>query len=264
MHYSLSNKVYIVTGGSRGFGLSMAKALLAAGASVGITGRSKDSMQQAIEILTAEHDDYRDRVCGELADVADSGQVEQAFDNIVQRFGRLDGLVNNAGLARVASTENMVDEEIKLQINTNLLGVVYCCRMAIRYLREVDNGRIINISSATAYHHDEMVHMAVYAATKSAVERFSRDLRRELEGDAIGVSIIRPGASMATDFSAGLDFDRLGDALKAWQDLGPHTYDGMEPEHVADAVVYCLSCPPGLAIDLLEIRPHHKIDKVVF
>ena len=264
MKSSLSDKVYIVTGGSRGFGLAMAKSLLTAGASVGITGRGEESLKQAVASLVADNSEYQSRLCSEVADVADSAQVEQAFANIVARFGGLDGLVNNAGLARVSNTENMLDSDIELQINTNLLGTVFCCRAAIGYLREANNGRIVNISSATAYHHDEMVHMAVYAATKSAVERFSRDLRRELEDDNIGVSIIRPGASMATDFSAGLDFDRLGDALKAWQDLGPHTYDGMAPEHVADAVTYCLSCPVGLAIDLLEIRPQNKIDKVVF
>src|SRR5690606_12782248 len=114
------------------------------------------------------------------------------------------------------------------------------------------------------YHHDEMAHMSVYAATKAAIERFSRELRRELEIDGIGVSIVRPGAVMDTDFSSNLDFNLLKPAIDAWHDSGPYCYHGMDSSHVADAVQFCLSMPSGVSVDLLEIRPSKRMDKPRF
>ena len=87
-------------------------------------------------------------------------------------------------------------EQVLLQVNTNYLGVVFCCQAAIPLLRGSDNPRIVNISSASALHFDEMSHLSIYASTKAAVERFSRDLALELQPDGIGVTCIRPGGAI--------------------------------------------------------------------
>ena len=100
-----------------------------------------------------------------------------------------------------------------------------------------------------------MSHLSIYAATKAAVERFSRDLRVELQGDGIGVTCIRPGAAW-TSFSDGWEPEALTAGLEAWQHTGTYMDAGMEVEHVGDAVAYAVSQPPGVAIDLLEIRPN--------
>jgi NAD(P)-dependent dehydrogenase (short-subunit alcohol dehydrogenase family) len=82
--------------------------------------------------------------------------------------------------------ENLREDEVMSQVQTNFLGTVFCSQAAIPLLRGADNPRIINISSASAWHYDEMCHLSIYAATKAAVERFTRDLRLELQVDRMG------------------------------------------------------------------------------
>ena len=187
----LTDRVYIVTGGSAGFGLSIARRLLDAGARVGITGRNQERLEKAAKELG-------DQCIALVADVSDSAAVAEAFAAIKEHFGRLDGLINNAGLAYPNAVESLVEAEVVTQINTNFLGTVLCCQAAIGLLRGGDNPRIINISSASAWHYDEMSHLSIYAATKAAVERSSRDLYLELQGDGIAVTCLRPGAAWTT------------------------------------------------------------------
>ena len=249
MRTSLTGKVYIVTGGSRGFGLAIAQALVANGAKVGLVSRSQSSLDQAVLDISAEH------ALGVAADVGSRADISHAFNTIKAHFGRLDGLVNNAGLAMPNAIEKLVEEEVLLQVQTNFLGTVFCSQAAIPLLRGGDNPRIINISSASAWHYDEMSHLSIYAATKAAVERFSRDLRVELQSDNIGVTCIRPGGAW-TSFSDGWNPAALQAGIDAWKDIGSYMDVGMDVSHVADAVSYALTQPPGVAVDLLEIRPN--------
>ena len=259
---SLDNKVVVITGGSKGFGKAISQKLKAQGTRLALIARNAADLEKARDELG------KDGISIHPLDITQSDKVNAVFAEIHQQHGRIDHFVNNAGLAKVSPGEALKDEDIAVQINTNLLGKIYCCRAAIPYLKESvvqgGNSRIINISSATAYHHDEMAHMSVYAATKAAIERFSRELRRELEIDGIGVSIVRPGAVMDTDFSSNLDFNLLKPAIDAWHDSGPYCYHGMDSSHVADAVQFCLSMPSGVSVDLLEIRPSKRMDKPRF
>jgi len=252
---AIKDNTYIVTGASRGFGLAITRALVGAGANVGMIARSNEQLQHAVAELAT------DRVVGLAGDVADSAEMAASFARIKEHFGGLDGLVNNAGLARPGSTEHLRPEDVQLQVNTNFIGTVYCCQAAIPLLRGGDNPRIINISSASAWHYDEMRHLSIYAATKAAVERFTRDLRLELQGEGIGVSCIRPG-NADTSFAEGWDFERLKAGIDAWQDSGPTMDTGMTVEQVAEAVLYCLCAPAGVAVDLLEVRPNRPVDKL--
>jgi NAD(P)-dependent dehydrogenase (short-subunit alcohol dehydrogenase family) len=255
MSDQLKGQTYIVTGASKGFGLAMTQALLAQGANVGMIARGQDVLQAAVEKLNTE------KVLGIAGDVADDAQMDEAFTRVKEHFGALNGLVNNAGLARPANTENIDKDELMLQVNTNFVGTVMCCKAAIPLLRGQTNPRIINISSASAWHYDEMFHLSIYASTKAAVERFTRDLRLELQNDGIGVTCIRPGAAW-TNFADGWNEERLMAGVEAWQNSGPTMDTGMEPEHIADAVVYCLAYPAGVAVDLLEVRPNQPIPKL--
>ena len=257
MSVDLQNNVYIVTGGSRGFGLAIAKNLVAHGARVGLISRNQSGLDQAVAEIGADH------ALGVAADVGSRASVSIAFEKIHTHFGRLDGLVNNAGLATPNKVENLVEEEVVLQVQTNFLGTVFCSQLAIPMLRGSENPRIITISSASAWHYDEMSHLSIYASTKAAVERFTRDLRLEVQADGIGVTCIRPGGAW-TNFSDGWDTQALEGALAAWKDVGAHMDMGMEVTHVGDAVRYALSQAPGVAIDLLEIRPNALTSKSIF
>jgi len=241
--------VIAITGGSKGFGFSIASKLIEAGYRVGLIGRDASALQQAVERLGKQH------CFATTADVGSSQQVHEALQAISAHFGQLNGLVNNAGLARPNSVEKSKEAEVILQVNTNFLGTVFASQAAIPLLRGSDNPRIINISSASAWHYDEMSHLSVYAATKAAVERFSRDLREELQVDGIGVTCLRPGGAW-TNFSDGWDSEALIAGLTAWQDAGANMDSGMEAKDVANAVVYALAQPVGVAVDLLEIRPN--------
>ncbi|MDE0930351.1 MAG: SDR family NAD(P)-dependent oxidoreductase [Halioglobus sp.] len=257
MSRELHNNVYIVTGGSRGFGLAIAKSLVGHGARVGLISRNQSGLDQAVAEIGADH------ALGVAADVGSRASVSIAFEKIHTHFGRLDGLVNNAGLATPNKVENLVEEEVLLQVQTNFLGTVFCSQLAIPMLKGSENPRIITISSASAWHYDEMSHLSIYASTKAAVERFTRDLRLEVQADGIGVTCIRPGGAW-TNFSDGWDTQALEGALAAWKDVGAHMDLGMEVTHVGDAVRYALSQPPGVAIDLMEIRPNALTSKSIF
>lgn len=255
----LENKVIVITGGSKGLGLSAAQALVAMGAKVALMARSQEALDTAAAALGEGH-------IGVAVDVADQAAVQAAFAKVHQHFGRIDGLVNNAGLARPNAIEHLPAEDLMLQINTNFVGLVYCSQAAIPYLREqkdAEGSLIVNISSATVHHDNEMSHLSIYAATKAAVETFSRELRHEVTADGIGVTVLVPGAA-ESEFGAGFDFDKLSVALKAWLEKGP-LFDGtMKSESIGQAIAHCFTYPKGVTVDFIEVKPHKPTPKPVF
>lgn len=251
---ALNDNVYIVTGGSKGFGFSISESLLARGAKIAMLARGEQSLTAAAEKLAKKYN--RENIFTQVCDVANGDDIRQAFTNTKQHFGRLNGLINNAGLARPGSVETLREAEVVLQINTNFLGTVLCSQAAIPLLRGENNPRIINISSASAWHYDEMLHLSIYASVKAAVERFTRDLRLECQEDSIGVTCIRPGAAW-TEFAEGWDSERLTAGVNAWaKRFGTLSDGGMNAGHVAESICFALSYPPGVAVDLLEVRPN--------
>lgn len=252
----LKDKVIIVTGGSRGLGFAAAKELIAMGARVGILARNQQAIDKAVEKLGTN-------AFGVSVDVADRDSVFSAFAAVKAQFGKLDGLVNNAGLARPNRIEDLPVDELQLQINTNFLGLVYCCQAAIPMLRENGGGLILNVSSASVHHENEMSHLSIYAASKAAVEVFSRELRHEVTKDNIGVSVVVPG-STASDFAADFDFDNLKEALTAWLDKGKYFDGTMQAEQIGQAIAHCFTYPKGVTVDFLEVKPHMPAEKPVF
>ncbi len=263
---SVKDQVVVITGGSKGFGFACAKKLAVSGAKLALMARNEIDLQKAKETLIEITPDAD--ILMTACDISNSEEVNKSFKVINEHFGKIDHFVNNAGLAKISKIESLSDQDLALQLNTNISGNILCCRAVIPYLKTSSengsNSRIVNVSSASAYHTDEMAHLSVYAATKAAMERLSRELRRELEPYQIGVSILRPGAAMDTDFASNLDFDNLKEALVDWQDQGPHCFEGMNADHVAESVAFCLSMPKGVSVDLLEIRPNIRMKKPIF
>ncbi|MGE0813730.1 MAG: SDR family oxidoreductase [Vicinamibacterales bacterium] len=229
--------VAFVTGGTRGIGLAVVRALVARGDSVALTGTSIESAQRAETAVALAAADAT-RVMGLECDVRDGGAVRRAIDAATQRFGGLDVLVNNAGVGVGAPIAELDEAEWHRLIDTNLTGVFHCCRAALRHLKARGGGWIVNVSSLAG--KNPFVGGAAYCATKAGLDAFSEALMQEVRHDGIRVAQICPG-SVATGFSG-----RAPDAGADWK---------LHPEDVAAAVLHLLSHPARSLPSRIEIRP---------
>jgi NAD(P)-dependent dehydrogenase (short-subunit alcohol dehydrogenase family) len=183
-------KVWFITGASKGFGLEIAKAALAAGDKVIATVRSKP--EQLASTLNNGADLFV-----VVMDVTKESQVKTAVEQGVGHFGSIDVLVNNAGYGIVTAIEEASDEEVRKQYDTNVFGLLNVTRAVLPYLRKQRSGHVINVSSLFGY--DAIPGWALYGSTKFAVEGISKGLAVELAPFNIQVTAIAPGL-FRTDF----------------------------------------------------------------
>jgi 3-oxoacyl-[acyl-carrier protein] reductase len=232
---SLTGKVAIVTGGSRGIGLAIARALVAEGVSVAITGRSDTHLASARPQIEKAGPGAVETFA---ADVRRYDEVERAVDATVARFGGLDFLVNNAGVGIFADVADMTPAQWAEVIETNLTGVFNGCHAAIPHLRRRGGGFIVNISSLAG--KSAFPTAAAYCATKSGLNAFSEALMQEVRYDNIRVSYVMPG-SVATGFMGG-------DSAKGaeWK---------VSADEVAGVVLSLLQHPARSLPSRVELRP---------
>ena len=187
MSNTLTAKVALVTGGSRGLGAAIAKRLAADGAAVAFTYTS--SPQKADEVLRAI-ESAGGRALTIRADSADVKAVQRAVAETVRAFGRLDILVNNAGVVSLAPIDEFKMEDFDRMVAVNVKGVFVATQEAVRHMK--DGGRIVNIGSINS---DLVPFMggSVYALTKAAIAGFTRGLARDLGPRGITVNNIQPG-----------------------------------------------------------------------
>ncbi|MDU4697816.1 MAG: oxidoreductase [Paenibacillus sp.] len=178
------SKVWLITGSSRGFGRSLAEAVLANGDRLIATARKPEQ-------LAALTERYGDRVRTVTLDVTNQEQVKAAVESAIQAFGRLDVLVNNAGYGNIASIEETSPEDFRAQFETNFWGVVYVTKAALPFLREQGSGHILQFSSVGG--RIGSPGLGPYQAAKWAVEGFSEVLAKEVAPLGIKVTIIEPG-----------------------------------------------------------------------
>jgi len=228
----------IVTGGSRGIGFAIARAILRGGGRVMITGRDEQRLNEAVLSLGKLVRDAS-RAAGTVVDVRDRGGIERLVDDTARRFGGIDTLVNNAGVGVFADVAKMTDDEWADVIDTNLTGVFYCSRAAIPELRKAGGAWIINIASLAGRNY--FPRGAAYCASKAGLIAFSEALMQEVRYDDIRVTVIMPG-SVATEFSGPSD----PDGEDAWK---------LSVEDVAECVMDLLRHPPRSLPSRVEIRP---------
>jgi 3-oxoacyl-[acyl-carrier protein] reductase len=231
----MRGKVALVTGGSRGIGLAIARALAAAGADVAVTGRDAARLSSARKALEGAGPA---RVETLETDVRDYPAVEGAIASVVARFGGLDVLVNNAGVGVFADVAEMTPGQWADVIDTNLTGVFNACHAAIPHLRKRRGGFIINISSLAG--KNPFAGAAAYCASKAGLNAFSEALMQEVRYDDIRVSYVLPG-SVATAFSTN-DPQKGAD----WK---------ISPEEVAEVVLNLLRHPARSLPSRVELRP---------
>jgi len=233
--HTFTGKAAIVTGGSRGIGFAIARALLAEGAQVTITGLDDGHLSSARRQLEGAGPGSVEAL---RADVRKYDDVRQAIDATVARFGGLDFLVNNAGVGVFTNAAEMTPEEWSRVIDTNLTGVFYACHAAIPHLRRRGGGFIINISSLAG--KNAFVGGSAYCASKSGLNAFSEALMQEVRYDNIRVSYVMPG-SVATGFS-GNDETSGAD----WK---------VSSDEVAEVVLNLLRHNPRSLPSRVELRP---------
>ncbi|MDG2050416.1 MAG: SDR family oxidoreductase [Myxococcota bacterium] len=266
----LKNQTAIVTGASSGIGRAIAESLGAAGAEVLLAGRTAEPM----EISRKKIEEAGGRAHLLLNDIREVSAVQGLVDTAMQKTGRLDIMVNNAGVEHPASIIDGQPEEWREMLETNVLALIVGCQAAVRAMRSCGaEGKIINISSVASQRRDP----GVYGATKHAVNAISGSLRTELEGDTIRVTTVLPGATV-TNFARNFSPEFTGAILKmAGSDLEPvrgqrvpdevlDQVSGLlkerfaDPVHIANAVLYVVRQPIEINIEDIVVRPPHALN----
>ncbi|HEY7106078.1 MAG TPA: SDR family oxidoreductase [Acidimicrobiia bacterium] len=241
----VTGKVAVVTGASKGIGTSIARVLDAAGMSLALLARSEG---QLVELAGELGENCLPVRC----DVGDPESVRAAFAAVGSRFGRVDALVNNAGVIAMSLLAEADDPFVTTQVAANLLGPIFCSRAAIPLLVEAGGGDIVNISSRSV--DLARPYLSVYAATKGGLETFSRTLAAELRPQGIRVSAIRVGPT-ASEGPAAADAG-MSSVTRDWVARGGPAPEAPAPaESVADAVLFVVSRPPSWRVPVLHLEP---------
>lgn len=223
-------KTALVTGASRGIGFAIAKQLAAAGYNLAICGTRQATIDEAAETIRGESGV---EVLARAVDVSDRDQMQGFVQETASHFGRLDVLVNNAGITRDTLAMRMKPEDWDAVIDTNLSSVFHAMQAAIKPMMKARGGRIINISSVVAGMGNP--GQLNYCASKGGVEAMTRSMARELGSRGITINAVAPGF-IATDMTAELGDDAHA-RLTGQVPLGRLG----QPEDIAAAVAFLAS-----------------------
>jgi len=229
----LEQRSAIVTGGTRGIGLAVAKSLAHAGAAVAICGRKQDDVDRAVREISSLTDG---KIVGKTADVSNSDQVAEFFRFVDESLGSLDILINNAGIGIFKPTADLTLEDWHRVIDTNLTGTFYCSHEALPRLRQRGGGYIINMSSLAG--KNPFAGAAAYNASKFGLNGFSEAMMLDHRYDDIRVSYIMPG-SVDTQFGSHA-------TGAEWK---------IAPEDISAVVLMLLQMPQRTLVSRVEIRP---------
>lgn len=223
------SRIAIVTGGSRGIGRGIADALLAEGWKVWICSRSQGSVDEALHEMGGQ-------VQGRAVDVRDQGQVERFVEEVLDAEGRIDCLVNNAGLGRFGPVDEISGDQFREVIETNLNGCFYFIRAVAPALKKQGSGWIVNIASLAG--KNPFAGGSAYNASKFGLIGLSEAAMLDLRPHGIRVASILPG-SVATEFGGG-----HGEG--SWK---------LQPADIASMVLHLIGYPDNALPSLVEMRP---------
>ena len=239
MTQGIENKVVVITGASSGLGEATARLLAKGGAKLMLGARR-------IERLTALAGDIGQPEAFMATDVTDAGQVKALVDRAVEQYGRIDVIINNAGLMPHSPLERLKIDDWDRMIDVNIKGVLYGIAAALPYMTAQKSGHIINVSSVAG--HKVGPGGAVYSATKHAVRVISEGLRQEVKPHNIRMTIISPGA-VATELPDSITEPDVAERIRK-------VYENAIPaDSFARTVVFAMSQPEDVDINEILFRP---------
>jgi NADP-dependent 3-hydroxy acid dehydrogenase YdfG len=247
-----SNKVAIVTGASSGIGYATSLALSKAGIRVAVGARRMDRLQE-IEKQIVRNGDERRGGEGEIfiqrkLDVTSKSDCDSFVDTVAKKWGRVDILINNAGLMPLSYFKNCKVEEWEQMIDVNIKGVLYCTSAVIPYMLDKKSGHIVNISSVAG--RIVFAGGSVYCATNHAITAFSEGLRKELSPEYnIRVTCIEPGA-VSTELLETITDESMSKFIEASKNM-----ERLQSEDVANAILYAIQAPNHVNVNEVLLRP---------
>jgi meso-butanediol dehydrogenase/(S,S)-butanediol dehydrogenase/diacetyl reductase len=245
----LTGKAVVVTGASRGLGARIGAVCAAEGAQVALLARDEQGLRVVADGIGSAATPF-------TTDVADPASVGASFAAIGERYGRVDVLVCNAAVGSPHTLEELTDEDLALELATNVAGPITCIRAALPLLRAAGGGDVINVSTVAVT--NPYPTMWLYSATKAALETASSGLAEELRPDGVRVSVLRIGSVAESSFQEGWPAERKARADQLARDAGRERFAGagrISRDVVAQAVIDIVTMPPEARVGVLEIRP---------
>lgn len=224
-----SQKSVIITGGSSGIGLAAAERFLKEGAQVSICSRSPERVQQAVDLLS-----HYGEVKGYAADLSKEAEVQSLIDNVISTFGKLDILVNSAGLAQSGKITELSLIDYQTIVDANLTHTFLMCQRAIEHLKKT-RGRIVNVSSLAGRFRSSFSG-AHYTASKAAIIGLTRHLALEFGEHGVHVNVVCPGPTKTEMLASALD--KFGEETIKNQNPLKRL---MQPEDVAGPILFLSS-----------------------
>jgi NADP-dependent 3-hydroxy acid dehydrogenase YdfG len=243
-----NNEVAIVTGASSGIGYAISLALSKAGIRVAVGARRTDRLQELEKQIIKNNDGGGETFIQKKLDVTSKSDCDSFVDAIVGKWGKVDILINNAGLMPLSYFRNGKVEEWERMIDVNIKGVLYCTSAVIPHMLDKKSGHIVNISSVAG--RIVFAGGSVYCATKHAITAFSEGLRKELSPEHnIRVTCIEPGA-VSTELLETITDESMEGHIQATKNM-----ETLQSEDIANAVLYAIQAPNHVNVNEILIRP---------
>lgn len=239
---SIKNKVVIITGASSGIGEATAKELASKGAKLVLAARREDRLKK----LQEEIQHNGGQAVYKVTDVASNEQMEELANYALEAFGKIDVMVNNAGIMPLSPVHEKKINEWDKMVDVNIKGVLYGIAAVLPFMRERKEGHIINVSSIAG--HLVFPASAVYSGTKFAVRAITEGLRMEEASNNIRTTIISPG-TITTELLEAISDPELKSAIVEVSKIG------IEPASIARAIAFAIEQPSDVAINEMIVRP---------
>lgn len=249
MNNTIQGKVVIITGASSGIGATIAKMLATYGAVLSLAARRKDRLEQLIKEIKAAGGE----ATAWTTDVTKRDNVMELVKNTVDLYGKVDVMINNAGVMPLSRIDALQYDQWDQMIDTNIKGVLYGIGAVLPYMQARKSGHIINVASVAGHRVPIGSGSAVYSATKFAVRAISEGLRQEVKPYNLRTTIISPGA-IRTELPDSVTDPGIRTVMQG------SVFDiAISPESIARAVVYALEQPEDFDVNEILLRPTAQV-----